>query len=202
MNARRLILVALVASAVGAVGYQYLAAAPASEAVKAKIGQPAPDFTLKDVYDKPFKLSDFKGKIVVLEWINKGCPVSAGAHDKKIMQDTYKKFAEKGVIWLAIDSTASPAVAKPEDNRVYAAQKGLAYPILHDPDGKVGHAYGAKTTPHMFVIDKEGQLAYNGAIDDQGKTNYVAVAIEDLLAGKKVAKAQTEPYGCTVKYAK
>jgi peroxiredoxin len=164
---------------------------------KAEIGKPAPDFELKDVYGKTFKLSDFKGKIVVLEWMNQKCPVSFGKHKDRVMQETYKKYAAKGVIWLAIDSSY---YAKGEDDRVYAATMGLAYPILQDPDGKVGHVYDAKTTPHMFVIDAKGVLAYDGAIDDHGKTNYVSEAIEAVLADKPVKHAKTKPYGCSVKY--
>lgn len=165
----------------------------------AEPGLTAPDFAIKDVYGKEFKLSDFKGKIVVLEWVNKGCPVSLGAHEKQQMQKTYKKYAAKGVVWLGIDSTEG---AKPDENRVYAAEQGLAFPILHDTDAKVANAYGAKRTPHMFVIDKEGKLAYAGAIDDKGDKNYVAAAIEDLLAGRTVARPKTDAYGCGIKNSK
>jgi len=175
----------------------------AEAAKKAELGAPAPDFELKDVYGKVFRLADFKGKIVVLEWINQECPVSKGKHENGTMQKTYKQFAVRDVVWLAIDSTFRNANEKertPEQNRVYAAQMGLAYPILHDADGKVGRAYGAKTTPHMFVIDKKGSLVYDGAIDDRGDKNYVGAAIESVLAGKPVEEAKTTPYGCSVKY--
>jgi peroxiredoxin len=164
---------------------------------KARIGKSAPDFGLKDTFGKSFTLSEFKGKTVVLEWINQDCPISAGKHKDKTMQNVYKKYAPKGVVWLAIDTTH---YQKPEKNRIYAAQMNLAYPILHDPDGKVGRAYGATKTPHMYVIDKTGKLVYVGAIDDQGETNYVAAALESILAGKAVAKAKTDSYGCSVKY--
>lgn len=175
-------------------------AAPAADPpTTAELGNPAPGFELKDVFGKPFKLSDFKGHVVVLEWINFQCPVSHGKHDDKTMQDVYKKFADKGVVWLAIDSTAG---RKPEENRVYAAKQGLAYPILHDPDGKVGRTYGAATTPHMYVIDAKGTLVYNGAIDDKGSTNHVAEAVGATLAGKKPSTMKTAPYGCSVKYAR
>lgn len=165
----------------------------------AELGAPAPDFALKDAYGKEFKLSEFKGKIVVLEWLHQGCPVSRGAHQKKIMQDLYKKYAANDVVWLGMCSTAGE---KPDRNRVYAADQGLAYPILHDPEGKVGRAYQAKTTPDMFVIDKEGKLAYSGAIDNHKDKNYVANAVDELLEGKPVSTPKTEPYGCGVKYAK
>ena len=170
---------------------------PNTEMTLAALGSPAPDFVLKDAYGKEFKLSEFKDKVVVLEWLNQDCPVSRGTHQKKIMQDTYKKYADKGVIWLGVCSTAGE---KPDRDRVYAAAQGLAYPILHDVDGKVGHAYQAKTTPHMFVIDKTGKLAYTGAIDDRKDKNYVATAVDELLEGKPVSTPKTEPYGCGVKY--
>jgi peroxiredoxin len=175
----------------------------AEGAKKAELGSAPPGFELKDVFGKAFKLSDFKDKIIVLEWINQECPVSLGKHENGTMQKTYKKYAAKDVVWVAIDSTYKNGKGKertPEQNRVYAAEKGLAYPILHDSDGKVGHSYGAKTTPHMFVIDKNGNLAYDGAIDNKGETNYVAAAIDSLLAGKPVEQSKTTPYGCTVKY--
>jgi peroxiredoxin len=164
---------------------------------KAEVGKPAPAFALKDLYGKEFSLSEFKGKTVVLEWFNVGCPVVKKAHRAHVMQDTYKKAVDKGVVWLAIDTTAG---AQAEANRVHAVQNGLAYPILLDKDGEVGRAYGAKTTPHMFVINKDGVLVYNGAIDDKGEKNYVANALEALGAGKDVSPANTEPYGCGVKY--
>ncbi len=178
--------------------YAQLGAASAkkSEPV-AKVGADAPNFELKDVYGKIFKLSEFQDKIVVLEWLNKDCPISRGAHKKEIMQETYKKFADKDVVWVGVDTTRG---RKPEQNRVYAAQMKLAYPILHDKKGKVGRMYGAKTTPHMYIIDKKGKLVYNGAIDDRDKTNYVEEALKALLAEKKIAKPRTEPYGCSVKY--
>lgn len=185
------------AAAIGILLAGYALAAAGSKGTEP--GQPAPDFTAKDTYGKEFKLSDFKGKIVVLEWINKDCPVSRSAHDKQQMQKTYKKYAGKGVVWLGVDSTET---VKPEDNRVYSAEQGLAFPILHDPDAKMANAYGARRTPHMFVIDKEGKLAYAGAIDDKGDNNYVARAIDDLLAGKTVAKPKTDAYGCGIKNSK
>jgi len=181
-------------------------AAPDAAQRKADIGQPAPDFTLRDVYGKQFTLSEFKGKIVVLEWVNPDCPVSRGRHESQLMQKTYAKYADKDVIWLGIDSTH---YAKPETLRVYRAQKYLAFPILMDPEGKVGRLYDAKTTPHMYVIDRQGRLVYAGAIDndprgnkkDDERINYVAAAVEDLLADRAVATGRTDPYGCSVKYA-
>lgn len=163
----------------------------------AKVGAAAPDFKLKDLYGKEFTLSEFKDKIVVLEWLNIGCPVSQGAHEEQTMQKTYRKYAGKDVIWLGIDTTSG---ASAEKDRVYGVEMMLPYPILLDKEGKVGHAYGAKTTPHMFVIDKSGKLAYAGAIDDKGDTNYVAGAIDAILAGKTPSPAETKSYGCGIKY--
>lgn len=202
MNFRKWPLIVATIALTGTLFYAQLTAAPDSASPKAELGKPAPDFELKDVYGKTFKLSDFEKKIVVLEWINKDCPVSRGCHDKEIMQKTYRKYADKGVVWLAIDSTAQPKPVEPESNRVYAAKQNLAYPILHDPEGKVGHAYSAQRTPHMYVIDKSGKLVYMGAIDDKNKTNYVAAAIEDLLADRAVSRPRTDAYGCGVKYAR
>lgn len=193
-------LAAFSAASLAAAGFVLLSlqdVAPGVNSPKAEIGSPAPEFELQDVYCKTFRLSEFKGKTVVLEWLNEACPVSRGKHDDGVMQKTYKKYAKDGVIWLGIDSTYG---RKPEADRAYAAAKGLAYPILMDSDGKVGHTYGARTTPHMFVIDKKGILAYDGAIDDKDTTNYVAAAVEAVLANKAVTTAKTPPYGCGVKY--
>lgn len=178
-----------------------LIAAPdnaAAGGAQAKIGEAAPDFKLKDTFGKEFTISEFKGKAVVLEWINQDCPVSRKAHEKSTMQDVYKRFADKGVVWLGIDSTHEMTA---ERNRVYAAKMGLAHPILMDPDSKVARQYQAKRTPHMFVIDKGGKLVYEGAIDDQKEQNYVAAALEDILAGREVSKSKTDAYGCTIKFA-
>lgn len=172
--------------------------ASSSTSKPAELSQPAPNFSLNDCFGKLFSITEFKGKIVVLEWLNQNCPVSRGAHEKMKMQNIYKKYADKGVIWLGIDSTAG---ATAEGNRVYAARMGIAYPILLDPNGKVGHSFQAKRTPHMFVIDKTGKLVYTGAIDDQKDKNYIVAAIEDLIANRPVAKPKTEPYGCGIKYA-
>ena len=180
-------------------------AAPGASSAKAEIGQVVPNFTLKDVYGKSFSLSDFKDKTVVLQWFNVGCPAINGCDERKVMAETYAKYAEKGVIWLAVDSTAG---ADAEKNRIYAAQKGLQFPILMDPDGKVGHMFGAASTPHMFVIDKAGKLVYTGAIDDnkQGDNedpkSYVGAALDATLAGKAVDTPRTKSYGCGVKYAR
>lgn len=173
---------------------------------KASVGQKAPDFKLKDCAGRETSLSEFSGKIVVLEWINQKCPVSRGKHKDSSMQDTCSSFEGKDVVWLAIDSSH---YADAEANGKYIEKLKLPYVILHDADGKVGKQYGAKTTPHMFVIDAEGVLAYAGALDDAppGKEvsdprNYVVDAVNALLKGSQVAVSTIEPYGCSVKYAK
>jgi peroxiredoxin len=202
-----LVVIGLAATCGGWLYTQTSAAPEPKESAKAELGQPAPGFELKDVYGKTFTLGEFKDKIVVLEWFNPNCPFVRGRHGDQTMQKTYAKYAGKGVVWLAIDSTAG---AKPDNDRVYAAEQHLAYPVLQDGDGRVARVYAAKTTPHMFVIDRSGKLAYTGAIDDdpsgqkdkKSVTNHVAAALEDLLAGKGVAKNKTQPYGCSVKVAK
>jgi peroxiredoxin len=190
---------------------------PAKKAVKkqptveAEIGKPAPDFTLTDVDGKEHKLSQYKGKTVVLEWTNHRCPYvvhhQAKAHT---MQTTAARYKDKDVVWLAIDS--SHYAEKQKDSiKKFAVDNGITVPILVDASGTVGKMYGARTTPHMFVINAEGVLVYTGAIDDNpdpfsGKRtatqNYVAQAVDACLAGRKVKTASTKPYGCSVKYAR
>jgi peroxiredoxin len=200
MALRKGIFVVVLAGMAGAVLYTRSAA----EEPKARIDQKAPDFALKDYHGKEFKLSEYRGKIVVLEWVNQDCPVTRRVHQQDRIQDTYRSYAEKGVVWIGIDTTdAMP----PERNRVYAARMGLAFPILHDTDGKVGRAYGAKTTPHMFIIDREGKLVYDGAWDDdpngqkeyEGKS-FVSAALDALLADRPIENSKNQPYGCSVKY--
>jgi len=171
------------------------------EHAHAEVGKPAPDFELEGVDGKKYKLSDFKDKIVVLEWINHECPVVNGCHKNELMTGTIKKFEDKPVVWLAIDSSHF-CKDKIDSVRAWVKEQKLDYPYLLDPAGKVGHMFGAKTTPHMFVIDKEGVLAYNGAINDRNdqSRNYVEEAITALLKGSTVATAKTKPYGCSVKY--
>lgn len=160
-----------------------------------KPGQAAPEFALKDCCGKDVKLSDYKGKIVVLEWIDRECPVSQKL--LPVMKETQAKYAAKGVIWLPIDSHYGH---KSADNQAYVKDHGLPYHILTDADGAAGRTYGAKTTPHMFVVGKDGKVAYAGAIDDQKSRNYVSEALDSLLAGKAVEVSSTQPYGCSVKY--
>jgi len=164
----------------------------------------APDFTLPDQDGKKVSLGDYRGKIVVLEWINPGCPYSRRHTERGTMKALAEAYAPKGVVWLAINSTHTADIA---GNKAWRQKHKLPFPILDDHEGKVGGAYGAKTTPDMRIIGLDGAVAYNGAIDDdpRGKaekpTNYVAKALDEILAGKKVSTPLTRPYGCTVKYA-
>jgi peroxiredoxin len=167
-----------------------------------EVGKPAPDFTLPDADGKKHTLSQYKGKIVVLEWTNPGCPFVKRHYTAKTFTTLAAAFGTE-VVWLAVNSTHNN---KPEDSKKWAKDNGLSYPTLQDPDGKIGKTYGARTTPHMFVVDSKGVLAYAGAIDADptGKAaaaeNYVQKAVAALKEGKKPAPASTEPYGCSVKY--
>ncbi|MEI6474805.1 MAG: redoxin family protein [Planctomycetota bacterium] len=172
----------------------------------AKVGSPAPAFTLKDSAGKNVSLSDFKGKVVVLEWMNPGCPVCKGKMEDgsvaKMM--TESKAINPDVVFMFVNSTGSMA-DKPAESGDYLAKNKISAPALIDGDGTVGHAYGAKTTPHCFVIDASGVLAYAGAIDDQGDknpANYVVSAVKALKEGKAVSPATTKSYGCGVHYAR
>ncbi len=174
--------------------------------VQAEVGKPAPDFVLKDLDGNEHKLSDLKGKIVVLEWTNHECPYVVRHESRaKTMQNTAQKFADSGVVWLAVNSSHF-AEQKADQLRKWIKDNEINYPILLDAEGKVGRMYQAKTTPHMFVIDRMGVLVYAGAIDDdpQGQKdtprNFVEEAVQSLLNNSTVAVATTKPYGCNVKY--
>jgi peroxiredoxin len=178
------------------------AAEPASSA---KIGAPAPQFTLDSQDGKPVSLTDYAGKIVVLEWFNDGCPIVQRHYKAGDMNAAANEYAPKGVIWLAINSTRDTDDAH---NKEAASKMAIDRPILNDATGLVGHQYGATNTPNMFVIGKDGTLAYMGAIDNDpngdmtsGKINYVTQALDQVLAGQSVSTPQTKPYGCSVKYA-
>lgn len=188
------------------------AKAEAKAAAPSLVGKTAPDFTLKALDGKDVKLSSFKGKVVVLEWFNPGCPYVKKSHTVGSLIDTAKKHTAKGVVWLAINSGAAGKQGhEPALNAQSAKTWAMAHPILRDIDGTVGKAYGATNTPHMFVIDKKGVVAYAGAIDNspdaerksaEGGTliNYVDAAVAAVTAGKAVKTAQTKAYGCGVKY--
>lgn len=180
-------------------------------ASKARIGQPAPDFTLKDTEGNEYHLADYTqdGKAVVLEWFNPECPFVQKHHKlTRNMADTYALAHANGVVWLAINSGAKGKQgAGVKRNRQAKKEYKIAYPILLDEKGKVGRLYGAKTTPDMFVIDPKGTLVYAGAIDDApdtttlGKDNYVKHALHLMLSNRPVETSRTKPYGCSVKYA-
>jgi peroxiredoxin len=151
-------------------------------------------------------LKDFKGKIVVLEWLNPDCPFVQRHYKAGTMKNLATRYGDDGVVWLTINSTN---YMDAEANAKFKVQYDLPYTILVDQSGDVGHLYGAKTTPHMYIIDGAGVLVYIGAIDDDPRgnkdepvVNYVAVALDEILAGKAVTTAETKPYGCSVKYKK
>jgi len=185
-----------------------LALAPAAFAAPAV----APAFSLKDADGRTRTLAEFKGKVVVIEWVNEGCPY-VQKHYKGNMQATQKQALADGAVWLTVASSAPGQqghVTGAQAKAWMAANKATPTAFLLDPTGVAGKAYGAKTTPHMYVVDKTGRLVYQGGIDDKatskvediaGATNYVKAALADLKAGRPVKTAFSKPYGCSVKYA-
>ena len=177
------------------------------------VGQAAPDFILTDVHGKAVKLSDFKEKTVVLKWVNPGCPFVQKHYNTSNMQTLQKDATTKGVVWLSVNSTEKGhqdymAPAK-LDAKMNGEWKGASSYLLMDESGKVGQAYTAKTTPHMYVIDGGGKLVYAGGIDDKRSANpadvktaknFVRAALDETLAGKPVSVATATPYGCSIKY--
>ncbi len=194
-----------------ALSFSALLLAPSAFA-DAKVGEPAPTFTLKDVEAKEHSLEAYKGKWVVLEWVNYDCPFVKKHYNSGNMQKLQSEAKTKEVVWLAINSSAPGKQGHfPYAKLVerIAKEKAEHSAYLLDTDGAVGQRYGAKTTPHMYIIDPEGQLVYNGAIDDkattkakdvEGAKNYVAAALEAGMSGKVVEVSATQPYGCSVKY--
>jgi peroxiredoxin len=187
---------------VGAVAALVTSLAQAS----ASVGQAAPDFKVKDTAGKEQSLASYKGKFVVLEWVNPDCPFVKKHYDSSNMQATQKAAEAKGVVWLSVSTGGMPG---PELTAWTKEKQATPTATLLDNDGKVGKAYGARTTPHLYVINPEGKLVYAGAIDSKatanqadikGATNYVTAALTESMAGKAVSKATTEPYGCSVKY--
>ena len=188
-----------------------VALAPLS-ALAVEVGDAAPDFTLRDLDGAPVHLADLKGRIVVLEWFNPGCPFVKASHTKGSLVDAAARATREGVVWLAINSAApGKQGAGVEVNKAARTEWRLAHPILLDESGAVGKAYGATNTPHLMVIDQDGLLVYRGAVDNSpdgergapegGRlVEYAAVAVEDLRAGKPIRVAQTKAYGCGVKY--
>jgi AhpC/TSA family len=178
----------------------------------AKVGDPAPDFTATDSNGQSRHLADYKGKYVVLEWHNQGCPYTRKHYAGGNMQALQKEWTGKGVVWFTVISSAPGAqgyVTAAEENDYVKKMNAAPTAVLLDPDGRLGHLYAAKTTPHMFIIDPNGALIYNGAIDDHptaeqsdipNSKNYVSAALTEAMSGKKVSDAATRPYGCSVKY--
>ena len=189
-----------------------LSSQPLVCAAETTVGGSAPDFTLTDTNGTAHSLAGHKGKFVVLEWFNPDCPFSRKHYQSGNMQRMQYQSTQRGVVWLSIDSSAPG-----KQGFLTLAQAGQfivdhyvgSTAVLLDPDGKVGRLYGAKTTPHMFVINPDGVLIYAGAIDDKpstdpanvaGATNYVQQALEEAMAGKPVSMPETQPYGCSIKY--
>ena len=187
--------------------------APTTARAAAMVGQPAPDFTLVDSNGAKHSLSELKGKIVVLEWVNFECPFVGKHYGSGNMQSLQKKYTGQGVVWLTVVSSAPGTqgfVNAEEANRDTQKRGAAPTAVLLDPTGAVGHLYGAQATPHMYVINPEGQLVYMGAIDDTPSAdpsdiahakNYVAAAIDAVKSGQRVGVPATKAYGCSVKYA-
>jgi peroxiredoxin len=180
---------------------------------QATVGQPAPAFSATDTAGKPVTLADFKGKYVVLEWTNPGCPFVQKHYDSGNMPATQKEAVAKGAVWLSINTTAKDAgdyMAPAALQGWMKSKSGVPTATLMDSDAKVGRAYGARTTPHMYIVDPQGKLVYAGAIDSKPTanpadiktaTNYVTLALGEAMAGKAISRATTQAYGCSVKYS-
>jgi len=189
-----------------------LLVAAATALAAPQVGQPAPEFTLTDSNGKSHKLSDFKGKFVVLEWLNHGCPFVIKHYESGNMQKLQKEYTGKDVVWLSIVSSApgKQGHMSPEETNKTKADKGsAATAVLRDEDGTVGKLYDAEVTPELYVVDPEGTLIYMGAIDDvkstdtadvAGAKNYVKQALDEAMAGKPVSEPSTSAYGCGIKY--
>jgi hypothetical protein len=193
-----------------ALALSLLVAAPAWAAPK--IGEPAPEFSAQDISGAAQSLAQYKGKVVVLEWNNPGCPFVKKFYDGGRMQKFQADAVAKGVVWLVVNSSAAGkqgSMTADEAKAQLATWKSTPTAYILDPEGKIGKLYEAKTTPHMYVVDKDGKLAYMGAIDDKpstdakdidGAKNYVFAALDAIAAGKPVENASTTAYGCNVKY--
>ncbi len=192
----------------------FMFAVAAVVAVKAaKVGDPAPQFKGTDTKGKVHTLSDYKGKWIVLEWHNNGCPYVRKHYDSGHMQKLQQEWTGKGVVWLTVISSApgTQGYVTPAEADAYAAKmKTAATAILLDPTGVIGHLYDAKVTPHMFIVNPNGVLVYNGGIDDKPTAdqadlatarNYVSEALTEAMAGKPISTPTSRPYGCSVKYA-
>ena len=178
----------------------------------ARVGQPAPDFSLPDTGGKAVRLADFRGRFVVLEWTNPGCPFVRKHYESGNMGATQKLARDQGVAWLAINSTETASGDYLEPPRLadwLKQHQGVPTALLMDPEGTTGRAYDAKTTPHLYIVDPQGMLVYAGGIDSiasarvsdiEKATNHVKAALADIAAKRPIAQAVTKPYGCTIKY--
>jgi peroxiredoxin len=178
-----------------------------------RVGEAAPNFTATDSYGHQHSLAEYKGKFVVLEWHNQGCPYTIKHYDSGNMQKLQKLWTGKGAVWFTVISSAPGEqgyVTAAQENDYVKRMGAAPTAVLLDPSGDLGHLYGAKTTPHMFVISPQGQLIYDGAIDNKptpeqsdiaGATNYVTAALKESMAGKPVSVTVSRPYGCSVKYS-
>jgi peroxiredoxin len=184
-----------------------------SSASAAKVGESAPDFQATDSNGQMHKLSQYRGKFVVLEWHNNGCPYTRKHYESGNMQRLQREWTSKGVVWFTVISSAPGQqgyVTAQQENDYLKQTNASPSAALLDPQGQVGRLYSAKTTPHMFVISPQGALIYDGAIDDKATTepadiatakNYVSQALEEAMANKPVSIPTSRPYGCSVKYA-
>jgi len=181
-------------------------------AMAAKVGEPAPNFTATDSNGKTHSLAAYHGKFVVLEWHNQGCPYTQKHYNSGNMERLQKEWTQKGVVWLTVISSAPGTqgyVTADQENDYMRRMNAAPTAALLDPAGDLGHLYGAKTTPHMFIINPDGVLIYDGAIDDKPTSdaadiatshNYVSLALSEAMAGRPVNTPTSRPYGCSVKY--
>jgi peroxiredoxin len=209
LASRRNVLIGAAVAAAVAIG-AYVATRPAEAAVA--LGQQAPAFSVVDADGRTRTLAEFADRTVVLEWTNDGCPYVRKHYDSGNMQATQRDAVAGGAVWLSVISSAPGEQGFADGARaksIAAAANAAPSAILLDPEGVMGRAYGARTTPHMFIINGQGAIVYHGAIDDrpraapaslEGATNHVRAALADMAAGRPVAVAQTTPYGCSVKY--
>lgn len=206
MNARTR-LVSILGLSIAMLGASTIALAQSDkkESKGAKVGDAAPAWTLTDIKGKEWKSTDFAGKIVVLEWVNPQCPVCKGAHKDGRIGKMVTELKNEGAVHIAINSSHFTSA---DENEKALKAYGVEYPVLLDLDGKIGKAFGARTTPHMFVIDTTGVLRYSGALDNNAKgdksgdelINYAVQAVRQIKAGETVTPDYTQPYGCSVKY--
>ena len=193
-------------------GFLLMWAHAGASAAEVLPGKPAPGFAFTDIEGTTARLSDFKGKVVVLEWFNHGCPFTEKHYKSDKMQDLQRKYTVEGVVWISINSTneGNESYRDAAMSRKEAEAYGTsATYIVLDPSGEIGKLYGAKTTPHIFIIGADGNIIYTGAADSINSTdvadiakatNYIDLALTEALAGKPVATPETKPYGCGVKY--